>query len=84
MSPTRTSRTPTRQQLLARLAEMEMQAGERERLLLDLEVHREEVRLQNERLQETQRVLEESRASGRRARPRDASSPSSRTSCARR
>lgn len=58
---TSVTRAPSRQQLLARLAELEARAAEREQLLLDLEVHREEVRLQNERLQETQRVLEESR-----------------------
>jgi PAS domain S-box-containing protein len=54
-------RAPTRQELLSRLGELEARAAEREQLLLDLEVHREEVRMQNERLQETQRVLEESR-----------------------
>ena len=54
-------RQPTRQELLARLAELDARAAEREQLLVDLEVHREEVRMQNERLQEAQRVLEESR-----------------------
>jgi PAS domain S-box-containing protein len=51
----------TRETLMARLAELEAQAAEREQLLLDLEVHREEVRMQNERLREAQHTLEISR-----------------------
>ena len=55
------AREGTSQQLRQRLAELEARAAERERLMAELEVHREEVRMQNERLQEAQRVLEQSR-----------------------
>jgi two-component system CheB/CheR fusion protein len=54
-------RRPTKADLERRVRDLEALAAERERLLFDLEVHREEIRIQNERLRETQGVVEESR-----------------------